>query len=290
LAPRWRTLITIALLVLALDQVTKFLAVAELTRAFQMDQAKTLVQRVESFVSAHRLERLRAHPRVLVQEHLRFKYVENPGAAWGMFGGLPDGLRVPFFFGVSVVAICAILLFYRHVPRGQRLVRVALALVLGGALGNFVDRLLRGYVIDFIDLHWKNDPRLHWPTFNVADIGISVGVALLLSHTLFGRHPAPRAEAPVDEELPAYEPPRFVELPEETTPDETAPAQHLAADRRAVAVAADGDLVEESAIHRPVAGHREVQPPAEAGDDGSPGNRATAGTGSGGAGAPTHKE
>lgn len=276
MAKRWRLLFTIAFVVFALDQVTKFLAVAELTRSFQLDQAKTFGAKVGSFVSSVKLERIRERPHTVLREHLRFKYVENPGAAWGAFGGLPDNLRVPFFFGVSLVAVAAILLFYRRVPRDQRVVQVALALVLGGALGNFLDRILRGYVIDFIDLHWQNDPRLHWPTFNVADIGISVGVALLLSHTLFGRHPTVHVDAePLPEEPPQVHP-AFVELPADADQVEVAPP------RRAVALGVDGELLHESP-------HEPEPPPGAAGDE-PPGNRGAAGPRSEGAGAPTQKE
>lgn len=186
LASRWKILFSIALLVLALDQVTKYLAVAELTRAFELEQAKSLPEKLEAFLGAEKLERVRTRPVVVQKDHLRFKYVENPGAAWGMFGGLSDAVRVPFFVVVSLLAVTFLVLFFRRLSDRHRLLQVSLALVLGGALGNFVDRILRGYVIDFIDLHWRNDPRLHWPTFNVADIAISVGVALLLAQTFFG--------------------------------------------------------------------------------------------------------
>ncbi len=271
MATRWRILLSIALFVLVLDQVTKFWAVAELTRVFEMQKAQTFGEQLSAFLSEEKLERLRSRPVVVLQEHLRFKYVENPGAAWGMFGGLPDGLRVPFFFGVSVLAIGFLLAFFRRLPGDQRLLQVALALVLGGALGNFVDRILRGYVIDFIDLHWQNDPRLHWPTFNVADIGISVGVALLLSHTLFGRHPLP-APAEVAGEPPAPHPenPRYIELPEPETP---AVEPALLEDRQPsqpMAVNAEGAIVDGEC--RPHHGDRSPED--------HPGNRADAGGGS----------
>lgn len=205
MASRWRILLSIALLVLAFDQASKYLAVAHLTRAFELAQAKTALERVEAFLTEEKLERVRARPVVVHRDHLRFKYVENPGAAWGIFGGLPDGMRVPFFVAVSCAAVGFILHFFRRISERHRLLQVALALVLGGALGNFVDRILRGYVIDFIDLHWRNDPRLHWPTFNVADIAISVGVALLLSQTFFGNtrlRDDERAPAPALDEDP----------------------------------------------------------------------------------------
>lgn len=195
MARRWTILLTIALAVLAIDQASKYWAVAALTRTFEREKAETLAQRIAAFVEPEKREKIRTRPKVVDRSHLRFRYVENPGAAWGMFGGLPEGVRVPFFVTISSLAIAFMLAFYARLPRGERLLQVALALILGGALGNFADRILRGYVIDFIDLHWRNDPRLHWPTFNVADIAISVGVAFLLSHAFFARRPAPAASA-----------------------------------------------------------------------------------------------
>jgi len=84
--------------------------------------------------------------------------------------------------------------YYRKLRMDQRYLQIALALVLGGAVGNAIDRLLRGYVIDFIDWHWFDPdwlrPALHWPTFNVADSGITVGLAMLFLEMLFAKKPA----------------------------------------------------------------------------------------------------
>lgn len=193
---RWRLLLGIFAVVLIADQATKFWAVDRLTRLFEVRNASTVAEKVRLFFEVEHLERLRARPVVVHPDHWQFKYVENPGAAWGIFGGLPEGVRVPFFALVSVAAIAFLLYFFRRLPEERRLLQVALALVLGGAVGNFLDRLVHGYVIDFIDWHWKNDPALHWPTFNVADVAISIGIAVLLAHSLFGRWER-QPEAPV---------------------------------------------------------------------------------------------
>lgn len=176
--------------VLAADQVTKYLAVSRLTDA--LDGREGLA-RVTGFVTEQNLDN-RPPPedgsyRVLrpyrfIEDYWHFRYVENPGAAWGIFGDMPEGVRRLFFLVVSLAAMGFIFVMYRRTPMEQRLARVALALVTGGALGNFVDRLLRGYVIDFIDWHWRNQPGMRWPTFNVADVAISVGVGLMLLDSL----------------------------------------------------------------------------------------------------------
>ena len=183
-------LLLVASLTLVADQVTKYLAVAHLTDVMDGHQGSA---RVSAFLSERNLDndpptegarRRNTRPHRFIEDYWHFRYVENPGAAWGLFGNLPDGTRQAFFHVVSLAALGFILAMYLKLGAGQGMVRVALALVAGGALGNFVDRLLRGYVIDFIDWHWRNHPNLRWPTFNVADAAICVGVTLMLLDSL----------------------------------------------------------------------------------------------------------
>lgn len=117
---------------------------------------------------------------------LNLNYVRNQGAAWGVFSEVPDKIRVPFFNIVTFVAVLVIFLFMRSTPPGHRLARLALPLILSGAIGNFIDRMRLGYVIDFIDVNWKLfEWRYFFPNFNVADSAISVGVFFLLVDMLF---------------------------------------------------------------------------------------------------------
>ena len=102
-------------------------------------------------------------------------YILNPGAAFGIFAGRAASFRIPFFLTLSVVASVGIVIFYRAVE--ERLVQVALSLILGGAIGNMIDRARLGEVIDFIDVHWYNN---YWPAFNVADSAITIGVGLMI--------------------------------------------------------------------------------------------------------------
>ena len=78
---------------------------------------------------------------------------------------------------MSVVALVAIAVYGWKLPASSQLPRLALALIIGGALGNLFDRVRLGYVIDFLDVYWG---RHHWPAFNVADSSITIGVALLV--------------------------------------------------------------------------------------------------------------
>jgi len=195
-----RLLVIVALTTLAADQVTKYLAVANLTDA--LDGRVGLTDRVKGYFSEQNLDN---HPRTggeryyasrphrFIEDYWHFRYVENPGAAWGMFANLPDTARRVFFHVVSLAALAFIFAMYVRLEPGQRLVSVALSLVAGGALGNFMDRLARGYVIDFIDWHWRNQPGMRWPTFNVADAAICVGVAFMLLDSLRMRRSEPAA-------------------------------------------------------------------------------------------------
>lgn len=99
----------------------------------------------------------------------------NKGAAFSFLAGA-SGWQKPFLTAIGIVASLAILyLLARHGT--QKLFSVALALILGGAIGNLIDRISYGYVIDFLDFHWRG---WHWPAFNVADAAIVCGAALLI--------------------------------------------------------------------------------------------------------------
>ena len=103
----------------------------------------------------------------------RITYVTNTGAAFGLFPEWGD-----FFLVVAAIVIVVIIFYYWHLQDGQWLVRIALGLQLGGAIGNnLVDRLRQGFVVDFIDLNFW--PLRDWPIFNLADTSVVVGVAVL---------------------------------------------------------------------------------------------------------------
>ena len=185
LVRRWVLLFAIVAAVVVADQGTKLWAVANLTHVFERAGAETAAEKVGAFYGKRKLERMRTQPVVVHDDWFQLRYVENPGAAWGMLGGLHDKVRIPFFYVVSVFAIGIITWIFSRIRREQRLLQVIFATILGGAIGNFVDRITRGYVIDFIDWHWKHQGR--WPTFNVADVAISVGLAGLVLEALLGR-------------------------------------------------------------------------------------------------------
>jgi signal peptidase II len=150
------------------------------------------------------------HPKFFLGFNLN--YVRNQGAAWGMFSNVEDSIRVPFFHVVTLIAVLIILLYLRSTPLQHRLVRFALVLILSGALGNFWDRIMLGYVIDFLEFRWIIPfpfhlhanidffPKIleflnihidssawsyHFPNFNWADSMISTGVFFLIFDMIF---------------------------------------------------------------------------------------------------------
>jgi signal peptidase II len=178
---RWRLLALILVTGLVADQASKFMAVDRLTRALTLAKPDAgLAERAQAFYAMKHLEAYSTEPYVVWAPMWRMRYAENPGAAWGFMRDLAPGLRTGFFGLVVLAATVFILLYLRRLEPRQRVLQVALSMVLTGAWGNYLDRLVRGYVVDFVDWHWWNRPDLYWPTFNVADSLIVVGVALLL--------------------------------------------------------------------------------------------------------------
>lgn len=132
----------------------------------------------------------------VIPDHLDFIFAQNPGGAWSFLRSLPDGLRRPFFLFVSAAATVFIVSIYRRVHRDQTAMKWGLSLALGGAMGNLVDRIRYGWVIDFIDVYVsRGGQEFHWPTFNVADIAIVAGVILMSSDMIASARSAPAPDA-----------------------------------------------------------------------------------------------
>lgn len=130
----------------------------------------------------HYGERLQVIPGFFDLTHVR-----NPGGAFSFFADGPAEWRFALFVGAAVVAMILLLVFLRrHAPQ-DRLSPMALGLILGGAVGNLIDRVVYGEVIDFLVVHLLFG--YTWPTFNVADSAIVVGVGILLVEMFFGTEP-----------------------------------------------------------------------------------------------------
>jgi signal peptidase II len=135
--------------ILLLDQWTKSMVVQKLP----------LYQRVE-----------------VIQGFFNLTHVRNTGGAFGIFGGQKTGTGSLVFVIVSLIAIGAIIFLFIKIKENERTLALSFSLVLSGALGNLIDRLRYGEVIDFLDFHISD---YHWPAFNVADSAICIGIGLL---------------------------------------------------------------------------------------------------------------
>jgi signal peptidase II len=161
---KWGTMLLPAIVVIVLDQLTKMMVVG----------------------------RLQLHQSISVVDGLfAFTYVRNTGAAFGIFAGHFAQFRVPMLLAIALIALLVLLWFVRGIPADRRLVIAACGGVLGGAIGNMIDRAIYGEVIDFLDVYVG---AYHWPAFNVADAAITVGVIVLCLDALRGA-PAPEHSA-----------------------------------------------------------------------------------------------
>ncbi len=117
------------------------------------------------------------HSIPIVDGFFSLTYVRNTGAAFGIFAGSHEVFRLPFLIGVSILAIGFILVMLKRLRDDATGLVTALTFILGGAIGNLIDRVLHGEVIDFLDVYYSN---YHWPAFNLADSFITVGVTITL--------------------------------------------------------------------------------------------------------------
>jgi signal peptidase II len=160
---RLARVVTIAAVVVILDQITKLIVLQRLVPGL---------------------------PIVLIDGFLAFTLVMNTGLAFGLLAGIPAGWR--WLVGLlSLVALVVLLrVALRILPSGGWREQSAIGLIFGGAVGNLIDRTRFGAVVDFVDVYVRD---WHWPAFNVADSAITVGVAVLALGVMFERSPSPGA-------------------------------------------------------------------------------------------------
>lgn len=154
---KYSFVLAVAAIALLLDQLTKWY----IRRTFGLYESVTVIDSI-----------------------FHITHVRNAGGAFGLLNQGTHAWRLPFFVAVSCVAVGVLLAFVRRIQPGQRWLLLALGAILGGALGNLVDRMVSGEVTDFLDFHWHG---YYWPAFNVADSCISVGMLILLFYSLLVR-------------------------------------------------------------------------------------------------------
>ncbi len=178
-----------------LDQLTKYLVVADLTRLMPANAG--VAERLSLFYGTDELTHLATSPASILAPVWEHVYVQNPAGAFSFLLGLSPTLRRWIFLLAGCLAVGGIVVYvWRKPTLATWRMLVPLGLLLGGALGNFTDRAVHGYVIDFIHWHWKG---YSWPPFNVADASIVIGVFALL---LFGGRTAEAAREKTRPESP----------------------------------------------------------------------------------------
>jgi signal peptidase II len=150
LSAKWKLVLSWLVPIIVLDQLTKII--------------------VDRTMPLH-------HSIPIVDGFFSLTYVRNTGAAFGIFAGSHEVFRLPFLIGVSILAIGFILVMLKRLRNDATGLVTALTFILGGAIGNLIDRVLHGEVIDFLDVYYSN---YHWPAFNLADSFITVGVTITL--------------------------------------------------------------------------------------------------------------
>jgi len=148
---RWKLLVIVTVISVVLDQATKLWAI----RSLRPIGIKTVLR-----------------------GYFDLRYSLNTGAAWSFLADADPTFRRWFFLSATLLAMGLIGTMYHRARMEQRAFRWALALLFSGAIGNFIDRVRAGHVVDFISLHIRD--RFQWATFNVADIAITAGLLLLL--------------------------------------------------------------------------------------------------------------
>lgn len=159
-------LIVILILIIGLDQLTKWWITQEFTLGMTIP---------------------------VIRDFFNLTYVQNQGAAFGLLAQAHPSFRVPFFIIVPFLALGSIGYIFRRLPHDDSFMAIAFSLVISGAIGNLIDRLLLGYVVDFLDFHWKW--AYHFPAFNVADSAICVGVGMLMLDLFLQERKAEKSNA-----------------------------------------------------------------------------------------------
>ena len=126
------------------------------------------------------------HSIPVIPGFFNINHIQNPGGAFGFLANQSSQLRNIMFLFISSLAVCLVFWFYKKTPPSHPLLASGFALIFGGAIGNLIDRIRFGKVIDFLDFYIGN---LHWPAFNIADSAISIGIVIFASHLLLKKLP-----------------------------------------------------------------------------------------------------
>ncbi len=128
----------------------------------------------------------------IIPGYLRIIRVHNTGVAFGYFSDFDAPWKPYALAAMAVIAVVVIVIYGIRMPAERTMLQLALSITMGGILGNFLDRIAHRFVVDFIEFHIRDS--FYWPTFNLADTAISIGIALLLLDTVKNPEPESRQE------------------------------------------------------------------------------------------------
>jgi len=156
---KYRILIIVSLIVVILDQWTKWLVLVNMP----------LYESIP-----------------IIDNLFNLTHIHNTGGAFGFMANQSPLVRYILFHGISVLSLGVIIYFYHHSPKEYPFLLISLSLIFGGAVGNLIDRFRMGEVVDFLDFYVGS---YHWPAFNVADSAVSVGVTVLMYYMIIKKVP-----------------------------------------------------------------------------------------------------
>lgn len=163
-------------------------------RYFLLSLVTGAVVLVDQLTKLEVMQSMQLHQSVpVIRDLFNLTYIRNPGAAFGLLAGSSTAFRTVFFGVTSLFALGLLGTILMRLPDSDWVGQYSIAGILGGAIGNLLDRVRYGEVIDFLDFYVKN---YHWPAFNVADAAISVGVFFLILHFTFEKKHPPAASEP----------------------------------------------------------------------------------------------
>jgi signal peptidase II len=167
-----------------LPDYSRSLAYAKIVKLLMVSGSLVVLDQISKMVVLRWMPMFEIFP--VIPGFFNITHIHNPGGAFGFMAAQGPEVRSLLFLAMSSLAAVVIVFFYLRTPADYAWLSTALLLIFGGAIGNMIDRFRFGEVVDFLDFYAGS---YHWPAFNVADSGITVGMTILVVHLLFDNMP-----------------------------------------------------------------------------------------------------
>ena len=163
---------------------SRSMAIAKIVKLLMVSGSLIVLDQISKMIILRSMPLYETIP--VIPGFFNITHIHNPGGAFGFMAGQGPEVRSLLFLAMSSLAAVVIVFFYLRTPAAYSWLSTALLLIFGGAIGNMIDRFRYGEVVDFLDFFVGG---YHWPAFNVADSGITVGMLILVYHLLFDKMP-----------------------------------------------------------------------------------------------------